>query len=318
MISHSLLLYLSAVFTGIERGGIPGLAPVAVTTLLACAGSDGLSRRLIGVLIPVYCCSDLCACIIYKESIRWDILRELVLPIAVGMFFSFLTLGSISGEDVRTTLGVVLAILLAMLSLISFLNNKKYGNDEDDVLPLTHSLTTGQGSAPATPLRTPTKGDSASSHPRMSGDSMIVTSNSAKTTALSIALQNMSRPVVSSGICRAAIGCCVGYLTVVANVSGLVLIVYLLASNLPLRSFNGTRSALLLICNGCKLPCQLLLGTIQMTLSDLVIVTPLVVASVICVWGTEKFLVHGMTQITFEVVLWVLVSLASVKLVFIF
>jgi hypothetical protein len=91
MLSHAFLLYLSAIFTGIERGGIPGLAPVAVTTLLATSGSAGLGRRLLGVMIPAYFCSDLTACYLYRESIRWDILRELVLPIAVGMFFSFLS-----------------------------------------------------------------------------------------------------------------------------------------------------------------------------------------------------------------------------------
>ena len=110
----------------------------------------------------------------------------------------------------------------------------------------------------------------------------------------------------------------VGYLTVVANVSGLVLILALLAMNLPARAFNGTRSALLLICNGCKLPGQLLLGTIQLTLSDLVVMTPLILAGVLCTWATEKILFRRLDQTTFEIVIWILMSLMALKLIFIF
>ena len=89
--------------------------------------------------------------------------------------------------------------------------------------------------------------------------------------------------------------------------------------NLPMRSFNGTRSALLLICNGCKLPGQLLLGTIQMTLSDLLLITPLIIASVSCTYGTEKFIVTPkMEQSTFEYVIWLLIAFAALKMIFIF
>jgi uncharacterized membrane protein YfcA len=317
MLSHSLLLYLSALFTGLERGGIPGLAPVAVTSLLAFAGSPGLSRRLIGVLIPVYCASDLTACYIYKESIRWDILRELVLPVAVGMFFSFLTLGSIDGEDVRTMLGLVLAVLLSILALISAKNYKDGQNE--DVLPLT--LADAADSDPNTPLRSTKSGSMSTAKktgnsPSRSGSQ--ISDANLRTTALSQALHQITRPVISSGVFRAFMGCAVGYLTVVANVSGLVLILMLLSMNLPLRSFNGTRSALLLTCNGCKLPGQLLLGTIQMTMSDVIIITPLIIASVVCTWATEKYIIHKMDQTSFENVIWLLVAFAAIKLIFIF
>jgi hypothetical protein len=313
MISHQMLLFLSAVFTGVERGGIPGLAPVAVTTLLATSDTPSLGRRMIGLLLPVYCASDLCACYIYKESIRWDILRELVLPVAVGMFFAFLTLGGIGGEDVRTILGVTIAALLLLLSIVSVIERRKSNKQADDVLPLTVE---GTGSAPGTPLRTPKKGASASSSAR--GNSPSRDDNQRGNTALTSALVLVSRPLMASSVFRGGLGCMVGYLTVVANVSGLVLILALLAMNLPARAFNGTRSALLLICNGCKLPGQLLLGTIQLTLSDLVVMTPLILAGVLCTWGTEKILFRRLDQTTFEIVIWVLMSLMALKLIFIF
>ena len=234
MLSHATLLYLSAIFTGLERGGIPGLAPVAVTSMIATSGSAALSRRLIGLLIPVYCASDLFACYAYKDSIRWDILRNLVLPVAVGMFFSFLTLGMIDAEDIRTYVGVTLACLLVMLSIMTLFPEKK------EVLPTAFS----------TPLR-------VNSKERMTPNDDDESEES-KTSALSMALQKISRSLIGFGSFHAFVGFLTGYLTVVANVGGLLIIVFLMAMNLPSRSFNGTRSALLLICNGCKMPGQML------------------------------------------------------------
>jgi len=334
MISHQMLLFLSAIFTGVERGGIPGLAPVAVTTLLATSDTPGLGRRLIGLLLPVYCASDLCACYIYKESIRWDILRELVLPVAVGMFFAFLTLGGIDGEDVRTYLGVAIAALLTLLVAVAVVQAQK--QKSEDLLPLTAPSGSGSdsgsggadkdgtSSASSTPLRSPQKASASSSSAAGRGNSPArdaqgnIGDSSTRTTALTDALVKVSRPVLASSFFRGALGCAVGYLTVVANVSGLVLILALLAMNLPARAFNGTRSALLLVCNGCKLPGQLLLGTIQLTLSDLVVMTPLIMAGVLCTWGTEKIIFRRLDQRAFEVVIWVLMALAALKLIFIF
>lgn len=295
MLSHATLLYLSAIFTGIERGGIPGLAPVAVTSLIASSGSAALSRRLIGLLIPVYCASDLFACYTYKESIRWDILRNLVLPVAVGMFFSFLTLGMVDAEDIRTYVGVALAGLLVVVSVMTLFPEKK------EVLPTSYS----------TPVRVNSKERMAANNEDEGEES--------KTSALSVALQKVSRPLMALGSFHALVGFLAGYLTVVANVGGLLIIVFLMAMNLPSRAFNGTRSALLMICNGCKMPGQMLLGAIQMTVADLVLIVPLVLASVICAFATEKYIVTPkLNQTAFEHVVWVLLAFAAVKLMFVF
>jgi len=299
MISHATLLYLSAILTGIERGGIPGLAPVAVTTLVATSGSAALSRRLIGLLLPVYCASDLFACYTYKESIRWDVLRNLVLPVAVGMFFSFLTLGMIDAEDVRAYVGVALAVLLSVLSIMTiFLSRNK------EMLP------TAVTSPP--PVRVRSKGNiSAADREDEDGND--------KTSSLSMALQNISRPLMAMGSFQALVGFLAGYLTVIASVGGLLFIIFLMAMNLPARSFNGTRSALLLICNGCKMPGQMLLGAIQMTVADLVLIVPLVLASVVCSYATEKYIVTPrLSQTAFEHVTWLLLAFSAVKLMFVF
>lgn len=325
MLSHAMLLYLSAMFTGIERGGVPGLAPVVVTTLMATSGSASLSRRLIGLLIPVYCAADLYACYIYKESIRWDILRTLVLPVAVGMFFSFLTLGRLDAEDIRAYVGVGLAILLSVLSIIAmWTNNGKDDDDDENVLPTTHPVTPVSSSTRV--VASANKLNSNESSPPRTGGPIGSASNAGLrnrshevNNALSLALHKLSRPLMQMPLFHSLIGFLAGYLTVVANVAGLLIIVFLMAMNLPARAFNGTRSALLLICNGCKLPGQMLLGAIQVNITDLTLIVPLIVASVMCTYATEKFFVTPrMNQATFEHLTWVLLAFAALKLMFIF
>lgn len=300
MISYATLLYLSAVFTGIERGGIPGLAPVAMTSLVATSGSAALSRRLIGLLIPVCCASDLYACYAYKESIRWDILRNLVLPVAVGIFFSFLTLGRLDAEDIRAYVGLALAALLLFLFVITVIR----GGSKDDILPTS--------STAVTPPRSFPKSNVIASDPENDSDAP-------RKTSFSMTLQDVSRPLMATPVFHAFIGFVAGYLTVVANVAGLVIIVFLMAMNLPLRAFNGTRSAILLICNGCKLPGQMLLGAIQMTTSDFVLILPLILASVLSAYITEKYFVTPkVDQAAFEFMTWLLLAFAATKLVFVF
>jgi hypothetical protein len=342
MLSHAMLLYLSAMFTGIERGGVPGLAPVAVTTLIATSGSAALSRRLIGLLIPVYCASDLYACYIYKESIRWDILRSLVLPVAVGMFFAFLTLGVFEADDIRTYVGIGLAVLFLILALKSMSAwSGSIGEDEgeDNLLPTTRPLTPASSSVRLSAAAGSATPSNDSSPPRLvpananSAQSQVSNlsgggggvgvwdgSRSPKgANPLSAALHKLARPLVLLPFFQALMGFLAGYLTVVANVAGLLVIVFLMAMNLPARAFNGTRSAILLICNGCKLPGQMLLGAIQMNATDLTMILPLVVASVMCTYATEKFFVTPrMTQAMFEHLTWALLAFSSLKLMFIF
>ena len=59
------------------------------------------------------------------------------------------------------------------------------------------------------------------------------------------------------------IGICIGFFTMVANLAGPLLVVYLLKCNLSKEHINGTRAWIFLILNVVKLPLQLYLGNLQ-------------------------------------------------------
>ena len=78
-----------------------------------------------------------------------------------------------------------------------------------------------------------------------------------------------------------------GYVTVVGSIAAPVIVIYLIGLNLPQQSFNGTKACLLLVCNVCKLPGSILLGTLKFDFSEAVLATPLVLATVMSAWGTH-------------------------------
>lgn len=59
------------------------------------------------------------------------------------------------------------------------------------------------------------------------------------------------------------IGICIGFFTMVANLAGPLLVVYLLKCNLSKEHINGTRAWIFLILNVAKLPLQWHLGNLQ-------------------------------------------------------
>jgi uncharacterized membrane protein YfcA len=59
------------------------------------------------------------------------------------------------------------------------------------------------------------------------------------------------------------IGICIGFFTMVANLAGPLLVVYLLKCDLSKEHINGTRAWLFLILNMVKLPLQVYLGNLQ-------------------------------------------------------
>jgi uncharacterized membrane protein YfcA len=59
------------------------------------------------------------------------------------------------------------------------------------------------------------------------------------------------------------VGICVGFFTMVANLAGPLLVVYLLKCNLTKEVINGTRAWMFLILNVAKLPLQVYLGNLE-------------------------------------------------------
>jgi len=274
----AIAMYLSAIMIGLDKGGIPGLGALALTTVLALAGPGHLARRTIGIFVPTLAVADVSAIYVYRDAVRWDIIRGLVLPMAIGMWFGFMCLGRLPDQDVRVFVGWALLLISAASCFNSFV-----------VLLFTAS---GRSS-----LYKAITNRSLSHLSEPFSDSK---EHQLPTHSIPSSLQR-------SGLCnpsfvRAAVGCISGLLTVVANVAGPVVAVYLMHLQLPKRQLNGTRAWLFLISNACKIPGQLLLGNLR--LSDFSLVAPLCIAAALSTYATELFIFPRIEQRLFERLSW--------------
>ena len=287
----ALLMYLNAILVGVDKGGVPGIGLGALALLLAESDSPSMSRRMLGLLVPSFIAGDIySAFFLYQESIRWEIVRELVLPIAVGMFFSYLSLGMGDADLIRWW-AALLILAVSVIALGSGLLNQARGSDkDDDALPTT----VGTASQNNTPIRSENKQFSQLSPSTSSSNMKGVNGNGTGK------LSSLLKSFFASGACRAGVGFIAGFATVAGSIAAPIVVMYLIGLNLPQQSFNGTKACLLLVCNACKLPGSILLGTLNVNFSDAILVTPLILATIMSAWGVHAFIVPRFTQRAFE------------------
>ena len=103
MFSQAFIMYICSIGTGVNVG-FPGVSTLANSTLVSLEGAQ--ARRFFGLLMPVLLAADGYAVYAYRKTVRWDIVRDMVLPIAVGMFAGFLLLGRFNSKWMRKLLGV--------------------------------------------------------------------------------------------------------------------------------------------------------------------------------------------------------------------
>jgi hypothetical protein len=102
-----------------------------------------------------------------------------------------------------------------------------------------------------------------------------------------------------SFVLRALVGFTAGVLTVVANVAGSVVAVYLMRLQLPKRQMNGTRAWLFFLSNAlCKIPGQLAMGNLE--LADVATVAPLCAIAALSTYATELYIFPLLNQALFE------------------
>jgi uncharacterized membrane protein YfcA len=281
---YALLLYLSSILIGLDKGGVPGLGALGLTTVLSLAGPGHLARRTIGIFVPTLAVADVSAIYVYRDAVRWDIIRGMVLPMAIGMWFGFLCLGRLPDEDVRLFVGWALLVVS-----IAACYNSVYlvFSSASARSALYKSLSSGNVVALSLHddknYELPTRSVASSCNPQRSS-------------------------VFSPHVIRAFVGCIAGLLTVIANVAGPIVAVYLVSLQLPKRQINGTRAWLFLISNACKIPGQILLGNLR--LSDAGTVLPLCIAAALSTYATELYIFPRIEQRLFERLSWGSVSLA--------
>lgn len=205
-----------------DKGGLPGTAALGIALALALTGT-GSASHLVGSLVPILFTADIGAVIAYRKYVEWRIIKTLLFPCGIGIFFGFWVLDILPTVLLRRLVGLVLFII----TILNFYLESS-----------TCSTQTQDSPKGLLPVISPT----------------ICTEGEEKDKISSLLRNKMS---------SFFIGICIGFFTMVANLAGPLLVVYLLKCNLSKEHINGTRAWIFLILNIVKLPLQLYLGNLQ-------------------------------------------------------
>lgn len=221
-------------------------------------------------------CADLTAIHAYKDSIRWNIVTSLSLPILIGILIGFCLLDYVKDKEnvVKQCIGFALLFLSTIVFISKIIINQKHKDNriiyyeaEDDILPITFD-----------------------NRARLK-----YWFHSNKLLILSI-----------------SIGLISGILSVISNVAGPVIAIYLIQLKLSKRELNGTRAWIFIIANSMKLPIQILLGNLRF--ND---ITSLILLCLVAICSTlvcESFIISLVDQIYFDKIVWLLVFIGALKL----
>eukprot|EP01041_Mallomonas_annulata_P004472 gene4472-8906_t len=251
-----MMLFVSAILIGLDKGGLPGVAALAVALL--ASDSHGSFIRNMALMVPVLSFADFGAVFAFWDATRKDVIQLLIVPIFIGVIIGFTLIGSLEESIIRTMVGFILLVLTAMHYLVKALSGKV-----ETVLPLTHS------------------------------------SQLEKLNILDVPIALVTALVA-------------GIFTVLANVAGPIITVYLLHIGLSKRELNGTRACLFAMANAVKIPLQIFMGNIK--LNDIMLLIPLISIAFVSTLLTEKYILSRLKQETFVAVTWAFVTLGAIKL----
>ncbi|MGH9134304.1 MAG: sulfite exporter TauE/SafE family protein [Ilumatobacteraceae bacterium] len=105
---------IAALLVGLSKTALPGAAIIA-TPLLATVVHG---RAITGTTLPILLAADLFAVAWYRHHARWDLLRPLVAPVAVGFglgVWFFIAIGSAT-RPLDVTIGVIVLVMVALQS----------------------------------------------------------------------------------------------------------------------------------------------------------------------------------------------------------
>ena len=267
-------MYICSIATGLNIG-FPGASTLANSILVSLEGAQ--ARRFFGLLVPVLLAADGYAVYAYRKSARWDVVRDMVLPIAVGMFTGFLLLGRFDAMWMRKLLGVgvfVMGVIFYAVVRQGGSPSGKSGEEED------------------TPLPTKARGGGGGG----GGGGGVL---------------HVLKSVTSKSLFRALLAYVCGLLSIITQGSALILVLYLLSLNLAPRALNGTRANIFLIINLSKIPGQILLGNLHLSFDDAYIVVPLCLAATMSAYAMESVILPCLSQSGFERLSWFIIFAAS-------
>ena len=104
----------------------------------------------------------------------------------------------------------------------------------------------------------------------------------------------------------------IGFFTVIANIAGPILVIYLLKLEIPKMQMNGTRAWFFIIINCIKIPVQVRLGNLGMT--QLHLLVPLVATGILATIVSAEVIATRIDQKRFEQASWSFVVVGALKL----
>jgi uncharacterized membrane protein YfcA len=297
--SETIVFYSCAVLIGLDKGGVPGLGALGMAMVLS-ASHAGMGRTL-AVFVPVLACADLWAVWAYRDAVEWRIIKVLSAPVVFGMIIGFLLVGKLPEKNIRKAVGVGLLGLSLFYNISKVIVNRK-GPPQGCIPKELTSDDEESGFIKNEAVHTTHGRDRSNQHKLES-----VAHESASYA------KDYTNDTPMTMYWAIFYGFFTGLLTVVANVAGPLVAVYLIVLKLPKRKINGTRAWLFLLANAIKIPCQILIGNLNSP--DILLVLPLALIAGVTALATETFIFPYIRQALFERVSWLLVALGAIKLI---
>ncbi|MGO2996248.1 sulfite exporter TauE/SafE family protein [Brachybacterium alimentarium] len=243
-----VLVMIGALVVGLSKTAMPGGGTIAVGVFaLALPAKESTAALLLLLMV-----GDATALWVYRREPDVRTLVRLIPSVLLGIVLGTVFFATVGGDTVRTTIGVILLVLIAVtVWRRRAARVKKAG-------PVPSATPAGDPSGPSPDLSAPSPA-----------------------TATPAPAPAPSGPGVA--ISRAGYGVLGGFTTMVANAGGPVMSMYFYAMRMPVLTFLGTSAWFFAIVNVIKLPFSAGLGLItrDTLVMDLMLV-PLVLIGAYC------------------------------------
>lgn len=272
-------------------------------------------NKILILFIPILFIADICAVYTYYNYIKFNHIKFLFIPILIGMLYGTYFLQSYSDIIIRNYVGYSLIFLSLIHYMIPFLQQSTLLTSS--TLSLISSLSTLISSISTTSNKSsqsillPYHRSNTNENNENNNINIIINNNnndnSRKKYSLKL-LYNQIKPIFY--------GLLIGYFTMISNVGGPVVVVYLIQLKIPPNELNGARSILFLIINILKITLQVYLNNLNFTdLDTITLIGGLSVISITFTLITSYFIMPCIRPNVFEKITWILVILSGLKLI---
>jgi len=275
VVSEQLLMQaLNAFLIGLGMGGCPGASTLGVAMFPVIA-PEGYVKQFLAV-VPVIClCSSSSTLIFNYKGAMWSKVKQMAAFLILGIGLGVVSLPFFSDRGLKKTIAATYATLLAQRLYEQYQKYKANQAKKND--DLTASKSQRKGTAKSSP---PTKGTASSNKTGSVRASSPPPLEFTKDEKSEVDPVKATEQLYDSNTVAwpAALFC--GWITVVANSSGPIFNIYLLACGYNMDQFVATRAVFMATNNFCTVVSRALSGSLNQPL-----ILHGVMIGVVCVFG---------------------------------